>query len=387
MGAACQQSPHSYTMCGHFRTCIQCAAEWGQREDQENRANMTNDLQNFEELTRDYYFSAAQVRPEDHVPTLLTNIHLGDHRETDYWDRRRVYTQLISTMHENRNLQESLALRGVMRVKKQLIHELAANIIWTAGNEGTTGRLAYDWAHFTVRKAVINACSNRETTGYIVFRHVMLPIQQLVYADLLDQEGRYEVPQNWFYSVRDKIQAILGLAYHYYCKKTHTGIASSITPDIMAALAPVMGVANMIENAIAMYVRSEMYGGMLEPCRIAERFRMTTEEVYLWETHMKARAHSEDIMRYRERRRAAPADPWTSVAMQDAGGGMTFSITASRGRTGRTTTATPDSRMSQCHQLASPWTVRTRSSWTNCTFRSTQNSSTTSLARNVRAGS
>ena len=31
-------------------------------------------------------------------------------------------------------------------------------------------------------------------------------------------------------------------------------------------------------------------------------------------------------MRYRERRRAAPEDPWTSVAMQDAGGGMTFSI-------------------------------------------------------------
>ena len=118
----------------------------------------------------------------------------------------------------------------------------------------------------------------------------------------------------------------MGLAYHYYCKKTHTGIASSITPDIMAALAPVMGVANMIENAIAMYVSSERHGGMLEPRRIAERFRMTTEEVYLWEAHRKARAHSEDIMRYRERRRTTPAAPWTSVAMELAGKGMTFCI-------------------------------------------------------------
>ena len=69
MGAACQQSPHSYTRCGHYRTCIQCAAEWGQREDQENRVNMTNDLQNFEELTRGYYLSAAHVHPTDYAPT------------------------------------------------------------------------------------------------------------------------------------------------------------------------------------------------------------------------------------------------------------------------------------------------------------------------------
>ena len=39
-----------------------------------------------------------------------------------------------------------------------------------------------------------------------------------------------------------------------------------------------------------------------------------------------ARAQSEEIMRYRDKHRAAPAAPWTSLAMQDAGGGITFSI-------------------------------------------------------------
>ena len=118
----------------------------------------------------------------------------------------------------------------------------------------------------------------------------------------------------------------MGLAYHYYCKKTHAGIASSITPDIMAALAPVMGVAIMIENAIAMYVSTERCGGMLEPSMIAERFRLSIEEARLWEAHRMARAQSEEIMRYRDKHRGAPAAPWTSLAMQDAGGGITFSI-------------------------------------------------------------
>ena len=53
---------------------------------------------------------------------------------------------------------------------------------------------------------------------------------------------------------------------------------------------------------------------------------MTTEEAYQWETHMKARAEAEAIMRYRESRRTAPAAPWTSVAMELAGEGMTFCI-------------------------------------------------------------
>ena len=35
MGAACSGSAHSLALCGNFRTCIQCAADWGHREDQE----------------------------------------------------------------------------------------------------------------------------------------------------------------------------------------------------------------------------------------------------------------------------------------------------------------------------------------------------------------
>ena len=82
----------------------------------------------------------------------------------------------------------------------------------------------------------------------------------------------------------------------------------------------------MIENAIAYHVSSEKFSCMLEPLRIAERFRMTKEEACLWEAHRKARAEAEGIMRYRELRRAAPAAPWTSVAMELAGEGMTFCI-------------------------------------------------------------
>ena len=28
MGAACTRSAHGYALCGMYRTCIQCAAEW-----------------------------------------------------------------------------------------------------------------------------------------------------------------------------------------------------------------------------------------------------------------------------------------------------------------------------------------------------------------------
>jgi hypothetical protein len=176
-----------------------------------------------------------------------------------------------------------------------------------------------------VRKAVAHACTPREVTGYIVFRQVMRPIQQLVYTDLMIQEAHDDTPQ-WSYPVRDKIQAVLGLAYHYHCKKTHAGIASSITPDIMAALAPVLGVAILIENAIAAYVSMETSGGILQPSSIVQRFRLSIEEAELWEAHRLARFHSEEIMRYRERRQAAPAAPWTTLAMQEAGGEITFGI-------------------------------------------------------------
>ena len=82
----------------------------------------------------------------------------------------------------------------------------------------------------------------------------------------------------------------------------------------------------MIENAIVYHVKEEKHSCMLEPRIIAERFRMTQEEANLWEAHRKARAEAEAIMRYRELRRAAPAAPWTSVAMELAGEGMTFCI-------------------------------------------------------------
>ena len=70
----------------------------------------------------------------------------------------------------------------------------------------------------------------------------------------------------------------------------------------------------------------ETSGGILQPSSIVERFRLSIEEAKLWEAHRLARAQSEEIMRYRDMHRAAPAAPWTSLAMQDAGGGMTFSI-------------------------------------------------------------
>ena len=61
MGAACSGSAHSLALCGNFRTCIQCAADWGYREDQEYQASMANDLQAFERITRGFVLSAAHV--------------------------------------------------------------------------------------------------------------------------------------------------------------------------------------------------------------------------------------------------------------------------------------------------------------------------------------
>ena len=54
MGAACTRSAHGYALCGMYRTCIQCAAEWGRREDEEYQTCMTQDLQLFEQITRDF---------------------------------------------------------------------------------------------------------------------------------------------------------------------------------------------------------------------------------------------------------------------------------------------------------------------------------------------
>jgi len=330
MGAACAVSAHGQVLCGNYKTCIQCAAEWGQREDQEYQGGMANDLQAFERITRSFVISAAHVNSEDYVPTgpYRPNIHCSDRRDTDFWDRRHMYSQLIEIMNQDQNLMENLAMRGVMRVKKQFIHELAGNITWTADNQEAMGRLAYDWGHFVVRKAVVNHCTGRETVGYIFFRHVQLPIQQLVFSALQDQGMEQGgAAMRWRTdSVRDKIQAIMALAYHYHCKKTHTGIANGITPDVMAALAPVAGVMNMIENAIVYHIKMQRQSGMLEPFSIGAKFRLSQEEMEVWDAHRQARADSEAIMRYRETVRAAPAAPWTSLAMELAGEGMTFSI-------------------------------------------------------------
>ena len=175
---------------------------------------------------------------------------------------------------------------------------------------------------------MVNHCTGRETVGFMVYRHVMLPIQQLVFSALQDQYmEQVGAATRWNSdSVRDKLQAIMALAYHYHCKKAHTGIASGITPDVMAALAPVAGVMNMIENAIVHHIKMQKQNGMLEPLSIGARFRMSQDEMEVWDSHKQARENAEYIMRSRETFRAAPAAPWTSVAMELAGEGMTCSI-------------------------------------------------------------
>jgi len=228
-------------------------------------------------------------------------------------------------MQENQNVTENLSIRGVMRLKKQFIYELAGNITWTAQYPEATGRLSYDWEHFVVRKAMSNQGTGREAAGYIVFRHVETPIQQQVYSALEDHDMTQDSsaqPDR----VRNKIQAIMALAYHCTCKRTHAGISDSITPDVMAALAPVMGVMNMIENAIVHHIKAEKHCGMLTPLNIAAKFRLTEEERFTWQAHRQARADAEAIMRNREIARAAPAAPWTLVGCELAGEGMPFSI-------------------------------------------------------------